>query len=50
MFSDVLEVPLALSLVPVVGDVAQLLHQNRELTVRFNAAGVVRKVKVRDVN
>lgn len=50
---DIMNVPLPVSLIPIVGDVAdlaELMHKNRELIVQFDSLGVVRKVKVRDVD
>ena len=40
-------------LIPVVGDVAdvaELKHKNRELIVQFDSIGLVKKVKVRNVD
>jgi len=52
MYKDVMEVPLLVSLIPVVGDVAdaaQMMHKKRELIVQFDPLGVVKKIKVRSV-
>ncbi|WP_139798732.1 hypothetical protein [Andreprevotia lacus] len=53
IYQDVVKVPLLVSLIPIVGDVAdvvEMTHDNRELIVQFDAADVVQKVKVRKVN
>ncbi|ATE59271.1 hypothetical protein [Thauera sinica] len=53
IFSDVLDVPLLVSFIPIVGDVTdamQMVHTDREMIVQFDAQGVVRKVKVRKLD
>lgn len=53
VYVDVMKVPLLVSFIPVVGDVAdlaELKHKNRELIVQFDSLGLVKKVKVRNVD
>lgn len=53
VYEDVMKVPLLVSFIPVVGDVAdlaELKHKNRELIVQFDSLGLVKKVKVRNVD
>lgn len=53
VYSDVMKVPLLVSLIPVVGDVAdvaELKHKNRELIVQFDSLGLVKKMKVRNLD
>ena len=53
VYRDVVNVPWFLSFIPVVGNVAdtvEFLHKSRELIVQFDHAGVVKKVKVRNID
>lgn len=50
VYRDTVEVPMLLSLVPILGDIADgaaMLHKNRELIVSFDRSGIVRKWKLR---
>lgn len=53
VFRDIVNIPWFVSLIPVVGDIAdtvELLHKNRELILQFDGLGVVKKVKVRNLD
>lgn len=53
VYRDTIEVPMLLSLVPILGDIADgaaLLHKKRELIVSFDRGGVVRKWKLRPLD
>lgn len=46
-------IPFLVSLIPVVGDIAdavELAHKDRELIVQFNKDGIVKKYKVRSLD
>ena len=52
VYSDIVKVPLAVSLIPLIGDaadLAELEHKNRELIVQFDQTGVLRRLKVRNI-
>ena len=47
------KVPFLVSLIPVVGDIAdtvELAHKDRELIVQFNKDGIAKKYKVRSLD
>ncbi len=53
VYRDTVEVPMLLSLVPILGDIADgaaMLHKNRELIVSFDRSGIVRKWKLRPLD
>jgi len=56
IYHDRLEIPMLVSLIPIVGDIAdaiELTHnlgKNRELIIQFDRQGIVRKAKLRDLD
>ncbi|MDX1915744.1 MAG: hypothetical protein SFU55_09195 [Methylophilus sp.] len=51
IYADSFEVPFIVSVIPVVGDIAdgvELIHKNRELIIQFDKYGFVCKSKLRD--
>lgn len=53
IYSYRVNIPFIVSLIPVVGDIAdtvELAHKDRELIVQFNKDGIVKKYKVRSLD
>lgn len=56
VYNDRIEIPLLVSLIPIVGDIAdavalvQRTRKNRELIIQFNPDGIVRKAKLREID
>lgn len=54
VYHDKIEIPMLVSIIPVVGDIAeavalfQNVHKNHELVIQFAPDGIVRKAKLRD--
>lgn len=52
IYADKLEMPALVSLIPIVGDIAdfaEMTHTDRELIIQFDQNGIVSKSKVRDL-
>ena len=56
VYSNKLEIPLLVSLIPIVGDIAdaiellQNVQKNHELIIQFDASSTVKKVKLRELD
>lgn len=56
IYSNKLEIPTLLNLIPIVGDVAsaieliQNIQNNHELIIQFDASSTVKKIKLREID
>lgn len=56
VYSNKLKIPMALSLIPLIGDIAdaielvQGIQNNHELIIQFDAEGIVKKAKLRELD